>query len=108
MNHSCTLIFVTLCDSKTLFILTFQNPLNTLIVILLLSFLTFHHRTMNLLPINPPYPDTSLNDTSSYKTINKFNDTNPSYTRIRHSTDSPSFPSHTDTSHKDTLNLIIN
>ena len=36
--------------------------------------------------------DTSLNDTSSYNTINKTRDTNPSYTRIRQPTDSSSLP----------------
>ena len=39
---------------------------------------------------HPHNPDTSLNDTSSYKTISKTHDTNPSYTRIRHPTESSS------------------
>ena len=48
--------------------------------------------------IHPYNPDSSLNDTSSYKTISKTNDTNPSYTRIRHPTDSSSLPTPNDTS----------
>ena len=38
----------------------------------------------------PSDPDTSLNDTSSYITILKTHDTNPSHTRIRHPTDNSS------------------
>ena len=46
-----------------------------------------------------PYnPDTPLNDTSTYNTINKTRDTNLSHTRIRHPTDSSSPPSSNDTS----------
>ena len=40
---------------------------------------------------HPHNPNTSLDDISSYKTIRKTHDTNPSYTRFRHTTDS-SFP----------------
>ena len=46
----------------------------------------------------PCNPDTSLNDTSSYITFIKTRDTNPSYTRIRHPTDSSFPPPHNDTS----------
>ena len=46
-----------------------------------------------------PNPNASLNGTSSYETILKTHDTNPSTTRIRHPTDSSYLPSHTDTSH---------
>ena len=52
---------------------------------------------------HPYNPDTSLNDTSSYKTISKTHDTNPSYTRIRHPTDSSSLPTPNDTSQNRTL-----
>ena len=47
---------------------------------------------------HPYNPDTSLNDTSSYITINETRDTNPSYTRIRHPTDSSFLPSSNDSS----------
>ena len=40
--------------------------------------------------------DTFSNDTSSYKTIIKTHDTNPSHSRIRHSTDSSFLPPSTD------------
>ena len=54
--------------------------------------------------ITHPYiPDTSLNDTSSYKTISYADDTNPCYTRIRHSTDSSSLLTPDDTSQNRTL-----
>ena len=42
----------------------------------------------------PANPDTSLNDTSSYKTNINTHDSNPSNTRIRLSADNISFPSH--------------
>ena len=46
-----------------------------------------------------PYnPDTSLNDTSSYDTITKTRETNPSHTCFRHPIDSTSLPPHNDTS----------
>ena len=46
-----------------------------------------------------PYnPDTSLNETSSFKTINKTRDTNASFARNRHPTDSSSLPPPNDTS----------
>ena len=47
---------------------------------------------------HPYIPDTPLNDTSSYNTINKTRDTNLPHTRIRHPTDSSSLPSFNDTS----------
>ena len=62
-------------------------------------FLTLHHLMMNPI-IHPHNADTSLNDTSSYKTINKTRDTNPSYSRTRHPTDSSSRSSLNDTSQK--------
>ena len=53
---------------------------------------------------HPNNPDTSLNDTSSYKTINKTRDTYLSYTRIRHPTDSSTLPPPKDTSQNTSLN----
>ena len=47
---------------------------------------------------HPYNPDTSLNDTTSYNTINKTLDTNLSRTRIRQPTDSSSLPLSIDTS----------
>ena len=47
---------------------------------------------------HPYNPDTPLNDTSSYNTVNKTPDAIPSHTRIRHPTDSSSLPSSDDTS----------
>ena len=52
---------------------------------------------------HPNNPDTSLNDTSSYETISKTLDSNPSHTRIRHPTDSSSLPTPNDTSQTRTL-----
>ena len=49
-------------------------------------------------PTHPYNPDTPLNDTSSYNTINKTRDTNLSHTRTRHPTYSSSLPSSNDTS----------
>ena len=49
---------------------------------------------------HPQNPDSSLNDTSSYNTLNKTRDTNPSYTRTRHPTDSSFLSSPNDTSQK--------
>ena len=46
---------------------------------------------------HPHNPNTFLNDTSSYKTTAKTHDTNPSYTRNRHTTDSSSLPTPDDT-----------
>ena len=47
---------------------------------------------------HPYNPDTPLNVTSSYNTVSKTRDTNPSHTRIRHHIDSSSLPSSTETS----------
>ena len=47
---------------------------------------------------HPYNPDTPLNDTSSYNTINKTRDINLSHTRIRHPTDSSFLLSSNDTS----------
>ena len=47
---------------------------------------------------HPHNPDPSLHDISSYNTINKTRDLNPSYTRSRHHTDSSSLPPSNDTS----------
>ena len=52
---------------------------------------------------HPRNPNNSLNDTSSYETITKTLDTNPSYTRIRHPTDSSSLPTPDDTPQNRTL-----
>ena len=52
---------------------------------------------------HPHNPNDSSNDTSSYRTITKILDTNPSYARIRHPTDSPSLPTTDDTPQNRTL-----
>ena len=66
-------------------------------------FLTLHHPMMNpILPCLPHNPNTSLNHTS-YKTITNTHDTNLSYTRIRHPTDSSSLPTTNDTPQNRTL-----
>ena len=53
--------------------------------------------------IHPHNPNTSLSDTSSYKTNTKTHDTNPSFTRLRHPADSSSLPTLDDTPQNRTL-----